>query len=245
MHQSRATETQGNHDLFEAFNDSGCPICTLTLEAVSRYMTSTNYDSVSDPEIRKQFETSHAFCNFHAHQWLKEAFILGTAQIYRDVLLVTYADLRRRSFQAVSPGQRIGSLFGRKKAEPDVNGSLGQPTAPCPACAILVETETRLLRTLLIGLGEVEFRDAYDGSDGLCVPHLRTGLADSPHQKAFDSLKQRAIGAQETLLTLLDESIRKHDYRFRHEPAGEESGSAARAVSYVAGASGAAKPVER
>lgn len=245
MHQSRATETQGNHDLFDAFNAGGCPICTLTQRAVVRYMTSTNYDSVSDPEIRKQFEASQAFCNLHAHQWLKEAFILGTAQIYRDVLLVTYAELRQQSFRAPSPGQRVGGLFWRKSAESSGPGSFGHPTEECPACAIQIETEIRLMKTLLNGLGHGEFRDAYAASDGLCVPHLRTGLAHAARKDAFDALKDRAIGAQECLHAQLDESIRKHDYRFRHEPAGEESGSAARAVAHVAGARGITKPVER
>jgi len=245
MHHSRATETHGNHDLFEAFGGAGCPVCTLAHHAVARYMTSTNYDSLGDPEIRKQFERSRAFCNFHAHQWLETAFILGTAQIYRDVLLVTYAELRRKSFQETSPGQRIGSIFGRKSHPPDGNGSFGEPSDPCPACAILVETETRLITTLLTGLAEAEFRDAYAASDGLCVPHLRIGFAKATRQDTFDSLKTQSIRTQETLLAQLDESIRKHDYRFRHEPAGVETGSPARAVAHVAGARGIAKPVAR
>lgn len=245
MHQSRATETHGNHDLFETFNEPGCPVCSLAQRAVSRYVSSTNYDSVGDPEIRQQFETSRAFCNLHAHQWLKEAFVLGTAQIYRDVLLVTYAELRRRTFHPASPGQRIGSFFGRKRVEPDASDSFGEPTEPCPACAILVETETRLVTTLLKGLGDAEFRDAYAASDGLCVPHLRSGLANAAHQDVFEALKTQAIHTQESLLAQLDETIRKHDYRFRHESAGDEAGSAARAVAHIAGARGIPKPAAR
>jgi len=124
MHQSRTTETQGNHDLFEAFSQAGCPICALAHGAVTRYMTSTNYDSVSDPEIRKQFEASQAFCNLHAHQWLKEAFVLGTAQIYRDLLLVTSRELRKQAFRATPLGQWLGSLLGRDKAGGAGEGSL-------------------------------------------------------------------------------------------------------------------------
>jgi hypothetical protein len=81
MPSSRTTETQGNHDLFDAFGQPGCPLCRLVETAVSRYMGSTNYDSVSDPEIRAHFEASQGFCNPHAHQWLREAFVLGTAHI--------------------------------------------------------------------------------------------------------------------------------------------------------------------
>jgi hypothetical protein len=112
MPSSRTTETQGNHDLHDAFRTEGCPICTLTESAVRRYMASTNYDSVGDPVIRGHFERSHGFCNLHAHQWLEEAFVLGTAQIYRDVLRVTFDDLRQQSFRGRALSQRVSGMLG-------------------------------------------------------------------------------------------------------------------------------------
>jgi hypothetical protein len=241
MHQSRTTETQGNHDLFDAFGQPGCPICTVAQVSVERYVSSTNYDSVSDPEIRKHFEASQGFCNLHAHQWLQSAFILGTANIYRDVLLVTSSDLQKRSFTGRPLSQRVGSFLGRQKSVESLIG----PTELCPACAILQETESRLLATLLHGLPDPAFRSAYAASAGLCVPHLRVALASATRQESFDSLKERAVRTQQTLIAHLEETIRKHDYRFRHEEAGEEKGSAARAVAHVAGADGIAEPADR
>ena len=241
MQQGRTTETQGNHDLFDAFAVSGCPVCTLAGQAVLRYMTSTNYDSVSDPEIRKLFEASQGFCNRHAHQWLREAFVLGTAHIYRDVLLVDTEDLRRQSFRGQPLAQKMGAMFGRGRAE----APLARATEPCPACVILEETESRLLRTLNKGLGDSTFSDAFATSDGLCIPHLRVALASAPNQVAFNALKARSLQTQDLLIAQLNETIRKHDYRFRHEPAGEEKGSPHRAVDHVAGAEGIDSPVTR
>ncbi len=245
MSQSRTTETQGNHDLFDAFTQTGCPVCTVAQLSVDRYVSSTNYDSVSDPEIRKHFEASQGFCNLHAHQWLQAAFILGTANIYRDVLLVTSNDLQKRSFAGNPLSQRVGSLLGRQKSGATGSGSLIRPSEMCPACVVMQETESRLLTTLLKGLPDPAFRDAYAGSDGLCVPHLRVALASASRQDVFDNLKERAVQTQQTLIAQLEETIRKHDYRFRHEEAGEEKGSAARAVAHVAGANGIAEPSER
>lgn len=236
MLSSRTTETQGNHDLYDAFRGTGCPICVLTATAVHRYMTSTNYDSVGDPVIRQQFERSQGFCNLHAHQWLDEAFILGTAQIYRDVLRVTFDDLRRQSFRNRPLGQRVGNMLGRGR--PAEGAGLPEASGSCPACDIEQETALRLRRTLLSGLGGAEFRAAYAESDGLCLVHLRPALLDADRQDVFDALQQRAIATRETLLAHLEETIRKHDYRFQHEPAGDEVGSPARAVDHVIGQRG-------
>ncbi|HYJ12793.1 MAG TPA: DUF6062 family protein [Thermomicrobiales bacterium] len=236
MPSSRTTETQGSHDLYDAFRKQGCPVCILTESAVHRYMTSTNYDSVGDPVVRGLFERSHGFCNLHAHSWLEEAFVLGTAQIYRDVLRVSFDDLRRQSFRSRPLSQRMSGMLGWGRAE---NGAgLAQPTGPCPACDIMVETETRLRRTLLRGLADAEYREAYAASDGLCLGHLRPALLEAERPEVFDALQQRAIATREILLAHLDETIRKHDYRFRDEPTGDEKGSPARAVEHVAGRRG-------
>jgi hypothetical protein len=235
MQSPRTTETQGNHDLFDAFGEPGCPICTLSQQAVSHYMRSTNYEPVSDPDIRKLFVASQGFCNLHAHQWLEEAFVLGTAQIYRDVLRATFDDLKGQAYKGKPLGKRLGAVLGRGDA---TEGGLKGSSGSCPACDVLEETETRSSKTLLAGLREEGFRSAYAESDGLCIPHLRVALADAPSEVVFDALKARAVQTRETLLAHLDETIRKHDYRFRHEPAGEERGSPHRAVDHVSSAPG-------
>jgi hypothetical protein len=233
MHPSRTSETQGNHDLFDAFREPGCPVCMLALRAVSQYMNSTNYDALGDPAIRQQFEASLGFCTAHAHQWLEEAFVLGTAQMFRDVIRSLHRDLRSQASRGRGFGRRMSSMLGGTGESP-----VRDPSRPCPACEIVAETETRLTRTLVKGLGDEPFRNAYVTSDGLCIPHLRTALAGATDAAAFDSLRDRALSTQEALLADLDETIRKHDYRFRHEPAGSEAGSPARAVAHVAGARG-------
>ncbi len=237
MQPSRTTETQGNHDLFDAFALPGCPVCALSLRAVSQYMNSTNYDALGDPQIREQFEASLGFCNLHAHQWLDEAFVLGTAQMFRDVIRSVERDLKEQAFRGGGLAARMTSLFGKPGGNLSTS-PVRQPTRPCPACEVLEETESRLIRTLLKGLTGEQFGHAYAGSDGLCLPHLRTALGEATRQEVFDSLRKRALATQETLLTHLDETIRKHDYRFQHEPAADEKGSPERAVAFVAGGRG-------
>jgi hypothetical protein len=87
-------------------------------------------------------------------------------------------------------------------------------------------------------LASADYRGAYEESDGLCLVHLRPALLEANHPEVFEALQQRAIATRETLLAHLDETIRKQDYRFQHEPAGDETGSPARAVDHVAGRCG-------
>lgn len=81
-------------------------------------------------------------------------------------------------------------------------------------------------------------RTAYEASEGLCLPHLRRALGASGDPAVFHCLRERAIRTEETLLGHLNEIVRKHDYRNRQEPSGEEKGAAVRTVIHVAGAAG-------
>ncbi len=238
MQSNPTTQTQGTYDLLDAFKEDGCPICRIGLHSVAHYIESINYDSVGDQGIRAQLRKSLGYCNLHAYQWLRAAFVLGTANIYREVVRVIRDDLQARTHHAHALGDRVLSLFGDHDDEgPD---NLILPTASCPICEVLAETEHRLVKTLIHGLADAGFRDAYNASLGLCIPHLRLALPAATTQVAYETVKSHALRTEETLIAQLSEIIRKNDYRYMHEPSGEEKGAAARAVAHVAGADGVA-----
>ena len=240
MQNNPTGQTQGTYDLLDAFKEEGCPICALGLRSVAHYIESINYDSVGDPGVRQQLKAALGFCNLHAYQWLHAAFILGTADIYQDVVRLIADDLRARSYHACALADRVRSLF-TEHGDDVTAGHLLRPSASCPACAVLGETEDRLTKTLVYALGDGGFRAAYVASAGHCVPHLRIALSVAPTAEAFATLRDHALQTEETLLMQLAEIIRKHDYRYRYEPTGVEKGAAARAVAHVAGAQGIAK----
>ena len=225
MNHDVNSETQGFHNLREAMTAPGCPICTVSANEVTRYMRSTNYDGVADPGIRQQFERSLGFCNAHAYLWLETAFVLGTAQMYRDLVRLV-----RRQLDQPKPA---GGIFARGRRES------GLPVAqtPCPVCELQERVESSLVATLVRGLVKGELVADYEASTGCCLPHLHPALAQASGN-AERVLRQHAITAADALLAHLDETVRKHDYRFRHEPAGSEVGSPARAVRFIAGALG-------
>jgi hypothetical protein len=84
-------------------------------------------------------------------------------------------------------------------------------------------------------LNEPEFRDALEGSAGLCVPHFLSALDRVEDQASRDLL----VAIQEAKFTDLrhdlEEFCRKNDYRFRDEGFGKEADSWLRAVRMMAG----------
>lgn len=227
-----------SYDLLDAFKQEGCPICSLTLHSVAHYMESMNYDSVGDQVFRSQLKEALGFCNTHAHQWLRTAFLLGTAEIYQDILRILVESLQKRTVHSDDLANRLGSLLHLEETGGDA--TIIHPTASCPACAHVARTESMLVKTLSEQLSDPSFRAVYEASSGLCIPHLRMAFAISPSETS-ETLRAHALHVEENMLAQLGEIIRKHDYRFRDEPVGDERGAAERAVQHVAGADNIAK----
>ncbi len=224
-----------HYDLRDAFAGDGCPICALTQAAIDRYFATLNYEAAGDRGVRAHLRQTLGFCRPHAHQWLAAAHVLATAVIYAEVLDQTRNDLRALSFRRSGP--RLPSILrSRGGGEPgDVASMPPRATAPCPACVVHADSEKMLLGTLLSGITDPAFRDTFARSPGLCLPHLRPALAQAPDEATFIALRDAALAQEETLLAHLLEVIRKHDYRFTEELAGEERGAGSRAIRHVSG----------
>jgi hypothetical protein len=238
------SRTQSYYDLLDAFGQDDCPICRLALASVCRYIEAINYESVGDPTIRRQLGASLGFCNEHAYQWLRQAHVLGTATIYLDVLTRLTERLQEVPFRRQTLLTGVVSLLAPRANREDREDACAvlEPTGRCPACGVLEQTEKMLVDTLLAGLSEPAFSDAYTASAGLCLPHLRLVFCQTDDEAAFKVLRDVAAVHQERLLEHLREIIRRHDYRFAGGPAGAERGARERAVRYVVGAHGAGRP---
>lgn len=236
MSGSDRLRTQGSWNLEDAYIEEGCPVCRIASRNVERYLEATNYDALGDPGIRATLTASTGYCGEHAEQWLSIAFVLGTATLYRDVLRRLTEELRDVRPRRGNLGGRVAAVLGGQ-GDGQASVDLGVARTPCPACALRQESETSLIRTLVDALEDGEARDQYRTSDGLCIPHLRRALGQATRRESFACLRDHALARQEILLGHLDEIVRKHDYRHREEPSGEEKGAATRAVRHVAGIS--------
>lgn len=233
------TKTRTFFDLLDAFGQDGCPVCRLALAGVHHSLDSLNYDGVNDLGFRQQTRAAHGFCNRHAYQWLHTAHILGTALIYDQVMTDSIAALGQMRFRKRSILARFVSLVRGRGSR--TGSAVLVPQETCPICMLLDVQERTLISTLVEALREGPFRQAYSQSAGLCLPHLRHALDAAPDAEVFMALRDDAMRNQERLHEQMREIIRKHDYRYRDESSGQETGAAARAVAHVAAAHGIAR----
>jgi len=231
--------TQSRFDLIDAFGGGECAVCALGRKSVERYIAAINYDSVGDPGVRRQFMQAQGFCNIHAYQWLDSAFVLGTASLFRELFQILVEEVQSVEHSPNPLGERVGRWLGYHTEEGE---PFDQPAERCPACVWLAATESMLIDTMTGELLEPSFRSAFEASAGLCLPHVRQALAHASTEEAFSLVRDHTIALEITLIAQLGKIIRKHDYRFREESAGDEVGAAARAVGHVIGFHGLTRP---
>ena len=195
---------------------------------------------VDAPDLRQQLCDSWGYC--HKHAW-------GLSKVERGNVLtisIMYQDILEREAQKAlvrlggkkagkTSGGLLQGLFKGKKQETSPQQHPFQ--TQCPACELSGEIEVNALSILLKALAEkdTQIQDGLNSSDGMCFPHLHQGLEMTSEQHVIEFLvtfsKEKLTGIREELKEL----IRKNDYRFQHEPVGEEKDSWKRAISLIVG----------
>src|SRR4051812_2579667 len=188
----------GEHDLIEAFDQPGCPVCRLVTESVDAYLTAVCYEQVNDLDLREQLRSRGGFCRAHAERFLRQRLgQLASAIVYRDVL----STARKRI--AASVGQRarskLAGVLGGRRGRGGVGGggrgmgggggggarwrggvwrggeggrgeTVGGPR--CRGGGVEGAAARRYLEILHKRLPEQAILDQYRAGDGLCLPHL-------------------------------------------------------------------------
>lgn len=226
-------------ELRETLENTGCPICTLAHKAVQRAIESLAYEYANDYQTQSALRKARGFCNEHAWQLAElPGVALDVAILSRATLLELEAVLKRY----VSDESAAPSLWQRLRPSRagDATALAAElaPQGPCPLCQIRSETESQYLGLLLEHLHEPDMHNALERAGGLCWPHFRLALQQPAPQANLQSLIdiQRHVTAH--LLEELGELIRKYDYRFSEEEAGEERDSWLRANALLSGKRG-------
>lgn len=74
------------HELVEALDERGCPICRRAEEAVDSTISALLHPQVNDAGFRQEFLVSGGFCRRHAWRLVGRHDVLGTAILYRALL---------------------------------------------------------------------------------------------------------------------------------------------------------------
>ena len=220
----------GEHDLIEALDQPGCPVCRLVTEAVDAFLASVCYEQVNDLDLREQLRSAGGFCRVHARRFLSQRHgQLATAIVYRDVLATAARRIEEAGVGA-GGGSLLGGLLGGR---PGRHPPLGPDARSCPACRAHAEAEERHLGTLRARLADAQVQARYRAADGLCLPHLDRALETDGAGARF--LAEAAVNRLGALVDELDVYIQKHDYRFRPEVWEGDQDTPARAVERAVG----------
>jgi hypothetical protein len=215
----------------EALSVGGCPICWLANRSAQRFLDGFLYERVNDPQSREEFLASRGFCQQHA--WALQQFYdaLGVAIVYRHLLQELLQKLQL--FTGEPP------ILGSRRTTREVVARLRAALLPnrmCPACEVSRSTEETALASLLERLDDPEVQGRLGTTSWLCLPHFLMGVAMARDASQARLLAQILAGKLQDLVRSLGEFIRKHDYRYSHEPiTEEEAASWAQAIQTVVG----------
>lgn len=216
------------HELLEAFQAGGCPICRLARRASDSYLHALIYEGVTDVKLRETLRDARGPCDRHAWRLANtRGAVLGTAIVYRDIINTLTKPLE-------ASGHSPARLWLPGRRQTDLPRAL-TPTVACPACVLEADAEQRTTKILLKHLDDTAIGAAYIAEGGLCLPHFQVALSHAG-PGAAKTLADWQAQAWRRLRDELDELIRKHDHRFRHEPVSEAEAAAwQRAVAAIVG----------
>ncbi len=217
-----AEDTKFAEYLLSALPGGGCPVCAQLREVDNRPLGRA---------IEEDRETHPSLC--HLHTWQLSEHPDSSAA---DALLHLQArSVLSRLAAMISDSEKEGrrSRGGVRLMAGDVVFEV----QPCAVESERAEVEIGWARALARSIRLSETQAAFRRTPGLCLPHLAQALncSDPAGARTLASLEAERIGV---VVGDLDEYIRKHDYRFREEPWGQEVTAPRRAVELVVGEEG-------
>jgi hypothetical protein len=221
-------------ELIEAMHEPGCALCGLARRKSLRYIETLLETAVMDVDQRDDWRYAGGFCQVHAEMALTLPNAAGSlAILYEDVLQYEMAGLCELFTDAkVSRWQRRRQRF-KQRVQQWLR--VRQKRAACPICRTW-QTQERMYWAVLLDYGkDDDVIHAFTQSDGLCIPHTVSLLqfnATHAHLPAVLAAQQQCL---QRLHGDLNAFIRKQDYRFAHEPYGQEADAWQRVVACLVG----------
>lgn len=211
-----------------------CPLCRFVATSLEHSIDSLFYENVNDPPTRDAIHKAGGFCRYHARLISRQADALGTAIILNDVLTNDLRDIDGGKFDNPTRASNpLNFLLQEKPPEVNVRDDIQCP--PCPICNTEAMLEDMAVNAFQEALRDSEAMDTFSRSDGLCVPHFRLVFQRANDDAVWARVLETEKRVLKDLTGQLSELARKHDYRFKDEPRGEEMKSWRRALSTTSG----------
>lgn len=173
------------YKMLDRFGLPGCPVCSMVQSAVDGYLDSLLYESVNDRPLRARFARDRGLCNRHVHHLAPRGDGLGLGILYREIFASAIRALGgdpeagkpRLGRPGSAPGVQDSAFRSASDPEPagpevDLCPDLPLNRGSCAVCDFERDTESRMLSLFVAFRNEEEFRDRFEDSEGLCIPHL-------------------------------------------------------------------------
>ena len=227
--------------LKDALAQQGCAICRLREYYGRRYLSWFLHEQVNDVATRLKLAQSWGFCVYHAWllqklEWERCHDGMATA-ILCEWLVERYCRILQHLLEeSCLPKKRLWYRWrwrrSSRPAEPLFHAFA--PEGICPTCTSQQESEAYTLQVLTQHLAEdASFQTLYKQSGGLCMPHFKAALASAEEEQAARVLVEVQLETLGRMAAELSEYLRKHDYRFAHEPSGSEADVFIRATALL------------
>lgn len=207
----------------------GCVLCILEEDMEKKAVDYFLGPSLMEPDGR-MVTNEKGFCRRHINMLLKSGNRLGLA-----LTLETHTDAAAKKLNTV----KKKGLFSSKTDYSEIQDSIEKLCLSCALCDKLNAQIEAAARNLVFLIDtESDFKEKFDASDGLCLPHSATVLREAAkelHGKRLSEFSEYiCAGQQSDLLELkrrLHEFAVSFDYRHNGEETSEEaSGSVEKTV---------------
>ncbi len=141
--------------ILDALDNNECPICFLIKKSIEGYFESLLYENITDISFRSKFRKQNGFCNFHSYKFFK----------YNDSLavLLTYKDLLVQKINEYNKNLSIKTKKNKHKE--------------CLICELANDIEKRYISEIIDHLNDIEFKNNFINSEGLCIQHFELVIA--------------------------------------------------------------------
>lgn len=169
-------------DLRDALAVPGCPVCARVLRAGREVLATLVAEPSPEAPARKTILSFRALCNAHAwsiHQIPQKP--VGLAEAYEGFLRRRIETLQRAMAGRADVSRSWWSAWFHLLGDwARVHLDPWRRIRRCPACRAAGSVERRDLGLLLDLITDMEFARAFEGSIGLCLPHLDLALGLAP-----------------------------------------------------------------
>ncbi|HTU85051.1 MAG TPA: DUF6062 family protein [Solirubrobacteraceae bacterium] len=194
-----------------------CPLCRVAHKADREYIWHFYDEQSNNMEAIEEVQHAYGFCTEHIE-------MLRRIDIENMKTTLSISVLFADTFAGIV--EQLGALSPDAAFEP----------SRCPRCSSRADYLERNARYLLDMIATNQgYRNMFESSTGLCFPHFELvwRLASTSSDRETLLTVQRTVAT--SLLHELNEDVRKHDNKYRHEPKGAEQDSWLRAILLTTG----------